>query len=51
MNVYLETNNGQAGVFAVRAGPPLLRNLKNALRGATLATYTPQVSQGEGIYW
>ena len=50
INVHLETNDGQAGVFAVRAGPPLLRNLQNALRGATLTTYTPQVGQG-GNYW
>ncbi|KAM3568902.1 hypothetical protein VYU27_008989 [Nannochloropsis oceanica] len=32
----------KAGVFAVRAGPPLLENIKRALRGERLVRYTPQ---------
>lgn len=32
----------RAGVYAVRAGPPLARNLRAALRGEPLQTYSPQ---------
>ena len=32
----------KAGVFAVRMGPPLVKNLRRALRGQPLATYQPQ---------
>ena len=33
-------------MFAVRAGPPLLKNIKRALRGESLVRYTPQVEKG-----
>lgn len=32
----------KAGVYAVRAGPPLARNLRAALRGEPLQSYVPQ---------
>ncbi len=32
----------KAGVFAVRMGPPLVKNLRLALRGQPLVTYDPQ---------
>ena len=34
----------KAGVFAVRQGAPLARNLRHAVQGATLAPYRPQSS-------
>ena len=34
----------KAGVFAVRMGPPLVNNLRLALRGQPLVAYTPQRS-------
>ncbi len=34
----------KAGVFAVRMGPPLVKNLRLALRGEPLVTYQPQRS-------
>ena len=34
----------KAGVFAVRMGPPLVKNLRLALRGQPLVTYDPQRS-------
>ena len=32
----------KSGVYAVRAGPPLAANIRKALAGDSLATYTPQ---------
>jgi selenide,water dikinase len=32
----------KSGVYAVRAGPPLAKNLRLALAGAALAAYRPQ---------